>query len=60
MSRKFKVEINTANAAFADGGDVSEISRILKDIAKAVEHDEQFNGTCRDINGNVVGSWSLK
>lgn len=49
----FQLSFRTDNAAFENGA--SEIGRILRDTAKCIEHGEQFEGTIRDINGNVIG-----
>jgi hypothetical protein len=57
--------ITTENAAFcdADTGEESqeasnlECARILRDIANKLEAGQDC-GSCRDVNGNKVGSWS--
>jgi hypothetical protein len=53
----FKLEFNTANAAFDDLP--SESARILRDVIKRLQQGHT-GGTCRDVNGNTVGRWSLK
>lgn len=51
-----KVQFSTDNAAF-DGDDKrAECARILRDIARKVEHGTR-NGTVRDVNGNEIGAW---
>lgn len=61
MSKKFKLEIELGNDAFVDApGD--EIARILRNAADTVEGEMIANailGTLRDINGNVVGAYSV-
>lgn len=47
------------NAAF-DGDDrSSEIARVLREAAKEIEAGSDF-GTCRDANGNRVGSYDFE
>lgn len=53
----FKLQFNTANAAFDDLQ--GESARILQEVIKLIERGHT-GGTCRDVNGNSVGSWSLK
>ncbi len=55
---KFKLEINTANAAFETDGEY-EIARLLKLAAKAVTSGDNA-GSLYDYNGNHVGNWSVK
>lgn len=57
----FKLEIETDNAAFADGYQGLELARILRSVANILEemNSEGGGGVQRDINGNTVGSWSL-
>lgn len=56
---KFTVEIECDNAAFADWPGL-EVARILRDVANRVDGDaEGTHGTCRDANGNRVGSWAF-
>lgn len=60
-----KIEIKTGNAAFCDPdtGEESEfwegveLNRILDGIKQKIE-DGYTSGSCADINGNKVGSWS--
>lgn len=56
MARSFKLEINCDNAAF-DDDPLVELMRIMEDVAERLD-DGQDNGTCRDTNGNEVGSWA--
>lgn len=58
----FKLEIETGNAAFDDGGAQHEIARILRDVADRVERagaPPWGRGLCCDINGNKVGHFTL-
>lgn len=57
----FLLNITTGNDAFSDenGGAGEEIARILKDAASKVANG-YTEGRCSDINGNTVGTWSLK
>lgn len=55
----FKLEMKTKNAAFEECGVNPEVARILRAVGKACEAG-QTGGTCRDANGNMVGTWSLK
>lgn len=52
---KFSMQFDGDNAAF-DDAPASEIARILRHAAKAVERGD-FQGQAVDANGNVVGSW---
>ena len=60
-----KISINTDNAAFADENLGSEISRILKSYANAIESvidpdtSWELETRLRDINGNTVGQVKL-
>ena len=59
------ISINTDNAAFADENLGSEISRILKSYANAIESvidpdtSWELETRLRDINGNTVGQEKL-
>ena len=60
-----KIEFTTDNAAFCDSnGDPSydhkalEIARILREITSEVRYGYDA-GLVKDINGNVIGQWSL-
>ena len=61
-----KISINTDNAAFEDENLGSEISRILKSYANAIESvidpdtSWELETRLRDINGNTVGQVILK
>jgi hypothetical protein len=55
----FRLEIKTANAAFDAEALAMEIARQLRWTARCIEAGDQA-GTLRDINGNTVGSFSLK
>lgn len=55
---RFTLEINTDNDAFLPiAGD--ELARILRQVAEQIEgcEAESIHGTCRDYNGNKVGSY---
>ena len=56
----FSCEIRTGNAAFGDDKmeEGAEIVRILREIADDIENYGWESGSCRDFNGNNVGSWS--
>ena len=60
-----KISINTDNAAFGDENLGSEISRILKSYANAIESvidpdtSWELESRLRDINGNTVGQVKL-
>ena len=57
---KFKLNIKSDNAAFADDGNdgKNEVARILREIADKLEAGGG-RGHCIDINGNKVGEWSV-
>lgn len=50
-----KIEFNTDNDAFTEDKP-HECIRILQDICRRVALGDT-QGTIRDINGNVIGSW---
>ena len=56
----FKCEIRTGNDAFGTDSteEGCEIARILREIADGIEKYGLESGSCRDFNGNNVGSWS--
>jgi len=51
---KFKLEIETDNAAFEDGPE-SEVARILRALAARIENEFCMSQPVFDINGNRVG-----
>ena len=57
---KFTLTIDTDNAAFAEGGTLSEVARILRELADDLGEDECVGGNLFDINGNTVGRWTNK
>lgn len=58
---KFTLTIDTDNAAFEDADRNTELARILRKTAKALEDYPNFlAGNVRDLNGNTVGRWELK
>ena len=58
MAETIHLTIETGNAAF-EGSTASEIARILRCVADEFEQDG-FSNHPRDINGNVVGTISVK
>jgi hypothetical protein len=59
---KLKLEITMDNAAFSDGNNGSEASRILRDFAGKIDGDEIVPGNgsrFQDINGNTCGTWKV-
>ena len=48
------IEIETGNAAFADGNEAAELARILREAAQRIEHG-CTGFPLRDNNGNRVG-----
>ena len=62
----FKLRINTANAAFHDtAGDMpdvyakrGEVRRILYRVIEDIAIGKS-EGSCVDMNGNIVGTWHL-
>ncbi|MGU3583057.1 hypothetical protein ACLBYD_07655 [Rhodococcus sp. C26F] len=55
---RFQVTIDTGNAAFDGDGMATELARILRTVADALE-DGHTSGVARDHNGNTVGRWAL-
>lgn len=63
----FQLKMDTGNAAFHDAsGDwpekfavSSEVRRILYQVIEDIA-DFKTEGKCIDVNGNVVGSWTLE
>jgi hypothetical protein len=55
----FALRISTSNDAFADGSDLEEVARILREVADRIEAGEPA-GQVRDINGNTVGNYKLE
>jgi hypothetical protein len=56
-SLQFRLQISCDSAAF-DHGMMTEIARILRDVAERVESHEDCGAfiKVRDINGNIIGS----
>ena len=52
------IKFRTGGAAFDDDGLYFESARILREIAKDVENGAEC-GLILDINGYVIGEWSL-
>jgi hypothetical protein len=53
----FELKFSTANAAFDDLA--GETARILCEITRKIV-DGETGGNVRDLNGNVVGKWSIR
>jgi hypothetical protein len=56
---KFCIEIESDNDALTNEDGELELVRIIRDVADRVCHHER-GGTCRDLNGNGVGRWTLE
>jgi hypothetical protein len=55
---RFKMHVDLGNAAFDDGMLATELGRIVRDVAEAIE--EGVDGeSIRDVNGNTVGRWDI-
>lgn len=54
-----KLTISTANAAF-EGDPAPECARILRALADLIEYGERTDGSLFDVNGNRVGSFTLR
>ena len=59
-----KIEIKTGGAAYSDEDIVTtegryELQRNLMDIARKLTNGYN-GGSCMDINGNKVGTWTLE
>lgn len=55
----FKLAIETSNAAF-EGDPAEECARILRALADALEFGHRTGGPLFDVNGNRVGTFTLK
>lgn len=61
----FTLQMETGNAAFTgaddDYGAGPEVARILRGIADQLDTvgTTVAGGSCRDFNGNTVGTWAL-
>ena len=69
MIARFTLSIKCSGFAFDDEtGAVThesaapELARILRDVAYRIDSGESFDTfrNCRDINGNIVGTFALK
>ena len=56
---KCKIEIKMDNAAFEDPGELARILRKMADHCDGRTFDEDHAITCRDSNGNTVGTWEI-
>jgi hypothetical protein len=55
----FSFAIDTSGAAF-DDFPRQEIARLMREHADLVEQGVgEYEGTCKDINGQVVGQWRM-
>ena len=54
----FKIEFDTDNAAFVEGG-ADEVAGVLRHVIDLVQ-DGYLSGALTDSNGNQIGSWSLE
>jgi hypothetical protein len=61
-----KIEFTTKNAAFDGDGLRTETARLLRNLAESIESIEDYgfmmaqrSGSIRDVNGNVIGAYSL-
>lgn len=58
---KITIDINTENSAFYyddDSFNCAEVDRILQEIIVEIQKNDE--GSCRDINGNRVGSFKVE
>lgn len=53
----FKLQFKTDNDAFQPNP-AMEVCAILREITKLIDEGET-SGSCRDSNGNAVGTWAL-
>lgn len=63
--REFKLAIQCDNDAFADGNEVAEIVRILREVAERLEAGDNgvisgMHRNVHDTNGNPVGTFVLR
>lgn len=57
---EFKIRFEMDNAAF-EVSEVSEVVRILRQLAADIESRGDLNMSVRDINGNYIGeSWEVR
>jgi hypothetical protein len=68
-SRKFVIKMDCDNSAFDDNclGEIKRaVAEALKQLDEFIVRDRvddeafRFAGYVRDVNGNAVGSWSLR
>lgn len=52
----FNLDMSSGNSAFEPNVCTSEVVRILREVADAVESGRD-SGAAKDINGNTVGHW---
>ena len=57
---KLTVKMDSLNAAFQDGNHKTEIARILRKLADAVEIGAEGRFNLYDVNGNGIGGAFLE
>ncbi len=55
---RFTLNFDMDNAAFEDDDGFDEAARIVREIAIKLQHGNPA-GKCVDVNGNVVGEYSI-
>lgn len=56
----FKLEFETGNIAFEDDALRPQVAYVLRTLAMVLnEGNTEDNGVVCDINGNVIGKWSI-
>jgi hypothetical protein len=58
LTMAFSFAIDTSGATF-DEYPRAEIARIMREQADCIEHGSGYEGTCRDVDGRVVGQWRM-
>lgn len=54
---EFNLTFKTENEAFDGDAYLTQITRILKDVAKQIEFNGFTSGTVKDSNGNTIGDF---
>lgn len=57
---KFQLTVRLGNAAMQEPGDVARAVQPILDFLEGLSEWPQEGGLIQDLNGNLVGSWSLK
>ena len=55
----FAMKFETGNDAFEGDNFEFEVARILNDVSRDLELRGKTSGKVVDVNGNIVGEWSL-